>query len=403
MMFASTMRPSCPTGTRFRLLPRVRTCSALFSALLILLLTAPGLAQERKDQVTRIRNNRVSTLLGTVTKNALDGVEVDVDGKTEKLSSDQVTGIAWGDSPPAFQDARTYDQRKDWANAVAKYRVAASDENARDVIRAAASSGAIESLLNWGAQDPTQFETCIQACDDFIAEHSSNRALPRVRWIQARARLLSGQAAEAALDFRGLYEEGTRTPPSEGYGIDLAIQSGIDAIWAFLEAGDTAATRELLVGLEAPISERLVGLNGESGADALRATLESQQALLKIGEGFCTLVGGQAGNAITWFMPHAENLDLPMAARYAASLGLAQSYAADGQQRMAQIWFARVSAIDHTDRDRVAKALVGLAESTLALQDSDANTQVRRWLTRVTESFGDTPAASKAKDLLAKL
>jgi hypothetical protein len=227
--------------------------------------------------------------------------------------------------------------------------------------------------------------------------------VPRVRWIQARARLLAGQSLEAAQDFRSLYEEGTRVPPSSGYDMNTTLEAGIDAAWAYLAAGDTAAVRELLVGLEAPISQQLSGLDGESGSVAQRARLESQQALLKVGEGFCTLVGGQAQHAIDWFKPRSEDMTLPLAARYAATLGLAKAYQAEKRNRLAQVAYARIAAIDHTDRDRVADAMLGLAETTLALQDSEANAQARRWLGRVTEAFGDTPAATRAKAMLEKL
>jgi hypothetical protein len=65
--------------------------------------------------------------------------------------------------------------------------------------------------------------------------------------------------------------------------------------------------------------------------------------------------------------------------------------------------FAKVSALDHTDRDRVARALVGLADVTLKLADSTANADAKKWLGTVAELYGDTPAAAQAAALLQNL
>jgi hypothetical protein len=65
--------------------------------------------------------------------------------------------------------------------------------------------------------------------------------------------------------------------------------------------------------------------------------------------------------------------------------------------------FAKVSSIDHTDRDRVARALFRLAESTRELSDPGSAGTVRTWLETVTTDYGDTPWAGPARKLLETL
>jgi TolA-binding protein len=91
------------------------------------------------------------------------------------------------------------------------------------------------------------------------------------------------------------------------------------------------------------------------------------------------------------------------ALRFGATLGLAEALLAEGKAREAQFLFARISALDYTDRDRVARALVRMAEAAKALADPDYKKQAQAWLGDVLERFGDTPWAARARELLNEI
>jgi TolA-binding protein len=69
---------------------------------------------------------------------------------------------------------------------------------------------------------------------------------------------------------------------------------------------------------------------------------------------------------------------------------------AEGNARAAQLEFAQVSALDHTNEQRAARALLGLAESALAL---GAKNDAKTWLEALQAQHGDTPAVLKAQEL----
>ena len=120
----------------------------------------------------------------------------------------------------------------------------------------------------------------------------------------------------------------------------------------------------------------------------------------RLGEGFCLLAKGSTSQARTFFQGQLTNASKSSSQRFGARLGLAQALFADGRFREAQIEFAQVSAIDHTDRDRVARALVGLAECSQQLSDSTGRQQAKSWLQTVKDQYGDTPSALRAQELL---
>ena len=68
--------------------------------------------------------------------------------------------------------------------------------------------------------------------------------------------------------------------------------------------------------------------------------------------------------------------------------------------RLGEFAVADHDALD-TDRDREARALVRMAQCSVAL--TDPKDQARAWLTEVSERFGDTPWAGKARELLKGL
>jgi len=377
---------------------------ARWAAGLLALALAPSVAAQsaRPDQVVRMnpRTQKTSTITGVITEDSLEFVKVDQGGRETKNQAVEIVKVTWGNVPAAFRDGVTFQNRGDFASAVAKFQLAA-DSAEREVVQAAARYHAAKSLLSAGASDPNQFDAAIAECDKFLADYANNRQVPHVREIKARATMLAGRAAEAAALYKALYEEGANDPATTGYSRELCLSAGISAARAFLAAGDGLAARELFAGLD-PAYAGLIAAHGDE-TTAKHAELAGARAEVMVGEGFCLIAADQVDQAVSFFETKLTDSELPSRGQFAASLGLAEALVTKGDLRRAQIEFAKVSAIDHTDRDRAARARVGLADTTLKLQDSDATTSAKQLLTNVTSFYGDTPAAKRAAELLQKL
>jgi hypothetical protein len=63
------------------------------------------------------------------------------------------------------------------------------------------------------------------------------------------------------------------------------------------------------------------------------------------------------------------------------------------------VWFAKVTALEPTDRDRIAAALVGMARCARASEKKAENLDAGVWLAEVVAHYGDTPAATVAREL----
>jgi hypothetical protein len=160
---------------------------------------------------------------------------------------------------------------------------------------------------------------------------------------------------------------------------------------------DTLQAREIYSTLESAVPRALARAGGN---DNMQSFLRSVESSAKLGEGFCQLASGSVPLAKTFFQGQADAAGVGTPAlRFGARFGLAEALFEEGDYRGAQLAFAQVSAIDHTDRDRVARALVGLARCALRLPDGDGRADAKRWLTIVQESYGDTPAVLAAQEL----
>jgi len=400
-MIAPTMDTPHTAQKHPRRTPRRAPALGLLAALL---LAAPAAAQgeARPDQVIRqnARTGKVTTVTGVITENSLEAVRIEKDGKPTKVNSPDVLQVIWGDVPPSFKDGRTYSSRGDFENAVAKFRVSAGDASAREVVKAASRRNAAEALLSWSASDANQLSECISECDRFLTDFPSNRQVPRIRWIQARAALLTGDAAAAATAFKSLYEEGANDPATTGYDRETCLRAGIDAAHAALAAGDSVNARTLFSDLERAFASMIAAL--EPDADSARTRLQGAEGEASTGEGYCMLQSGQTKEAISFFTSRLTRTGIPAAERYSSMLGLAKSYMADGETRKAMIQFASI-ALDHTSRDRIAAALLGHADAAIKLQDQDASQTATILLETLTKSYGDTPSARPGAELLATL
>ena len=90
--------------------------------------------------------------------------------------------------------------------------------------------------------------------------------------------------------------------------------------------------------------------------------------------------------------------------RLVVYLGLAEALLAADRPREAAVHFARVCALDDAaDRDRTARATLGLAQCFARLPDGAGRASARLRLEALIADLGDTPAAFHARALLVSL
>lgn len=347
------------------------------------------------------RTGRVIALSGIVLENSLTQVKLDRNGKTASYDAASIVRIDWGSVPPSYRDGMTYRRRSDWAQAVTSFRIAATDASTRNVLQADARLQACEALLRYGASDPGQFAEAVKEADRLTTDFASSSLVPRARAIQARALRLTGDDAAAATAFESLYGEGASDPATSGYDRQACLRAGLQAAWCHLEAGDSVRARELFGATKGALEGLAAGLSG--GDPQVLTRLVDLAGEAAMGEGFCLLAGGDASSALAFFERTTARSDAAPGARYAALLGRGEALLALEKLRDAQLCFAEVAALEHTNPDRAARAVLGLAQTTLALGDGDAAGAARRWLTVISDSYGDTPSARKALDLQGNL
>lgn len=385
------MRPS--KSLRRTVLGTSATLLALVS------LAVSGTAQKgggKPDHVLwRNQRGQSNTVVGTVTENSLANVVVDTASSQRKLDALAIERVEFGEVPQSYADAQTYLARGDIENAAAKFTLAAGDAGARPVVRAHARLAAAQAWLKRGASDRSALDKAKQECEQFLSEFATNREVPEARLLLGRLQRLSGKAAEAAATYEGLYKEAASG--TAGYPARISYQAGLRAAEAYLAAKEVPKARELYLGLDAALGGALANLGD---GDPLRPLLTSIQSEARLGEGYCLLAAGTLSQAKTFFQGQISSAEKQAARLFGARLGLGEALLAEGNARAAQLEFAQVSAIDHTDQDRTARALVGLAESAIAL---NAKPDAKLWLETVRTQHGDTPAALKAQELLQKL
>jgi len=354
----------------------------------------------KPDQVQWVNaRGQIATVTGTVVANGLEEVEVETSSSSRKIESASVERIQFGSVPESYRDGVGYLDRGDFENAAASFRLAASDPDARDVVRAAAQLRGARAEMLLGASDPAGFERAKEAGQRFLDDHAKNREVPEARLLVARASLLAGDATAAAEAYRSLFAEVASGTPPPGYSPTVCYRAGLGAAEAFLAAGEVLQAREIYGTLESSLPRVLA--ETEEG-DVRRPELFLIQANARLGEGRCLLASEELGKAKTFFQGQLDAAE-DSALRFGAELGLAETLLAQGETREAQLAFARVSALDHTDRDRVARALTGLAQCALELPDSNGRANAESWIEIVRERYGDTPAVLRARELAQNL
>jgi len=365
----------------------------------------PLSAQERAARPDQVmvrhpRTGAVQTTSGIIEANSLDKLKLTGrNGKEETFDALLVQRVQFGEVPAAFTEAQNYLDRGDYANAAASFSAAAGDDQTRDVVRAAARLRAAETLLLEGATDPSAFDQAASEAGRFIGDHPNNRELPQARMTQARAHHLAGRPAEAAALYRTLYQEASGSSATAGYPLELCYQAGVRAAQAYIEANDVSQGRELYKAVAGALPAVVAEVSDETSA-----ALQVLQAQAVLGEGFSMLAEGRASNARAFFESQiSAGADAGSALRYGARHGLAEALFVEGRFREAQLEFAAVSGLDHTDRDRVARCLLGMARCSLSLGESNATSQARKWLEALRDHHGDTPSGPEALEMLKNL
>ena len=362
-------------------------------------LAAPAAAQSRPDQVLWTNpRGRTVTDTGKITENSLEKVVIDKGRGDKSIDVANVQRVVFGDVPPSFTEGTAYFDRRQFAEAAKAFQLAAGDASARDIVKARARLSAAQAYLQHGAQDPSAFAQAQAEVETFISDYSDNRELPEARLLLGRAQRLSGDAAAAAKTYADLF--GEAAAGTSGYPKKICFRAGVGAAEAYIASGDAEKARGLYGNLESAVTSGLADLD-ERSPDRREFLLLQNQA--RLGEGFCLLAKGSTSQAKTFFKGRLDGANGNAPLRHGARLGLAEALLAEGKVREAQIEFAQVSAIDHTDRDRVARALVGLAQCSLKLSDKNANASAKRSLETVRDNYGDTPSVLRAQELLQTL
>lgn len=359
----------------------------------------------RPDQifVRSKRDGSVSPLNGVVQRYELDKVVIAVTGKGEQsFDGSLVQRVAWGDVPPSFREGQAYFDRKAYEDATKSFRVAAGDAAARDMVKAAARLMAAESLLRWGASDPLRFTEAATEIGTYLSSYATNRDVPRARMLQARATWLAGKPAEAGAMYKAIHAELKGDTPSGGYDLLTCLQAGLNGARALLEAKETLGGREIYTALDAQVGPLVAGAaQGDPQLPLLRAILDEAT----LGSGYVDLASGQTKQALTFFQNRANGLgtDATASQRFGVWLGLGEALLREGRAREASLYFAKVAALESSDRDRTARATLRLAESFQKLADGDSRQQACARVKDVLARFGDTPASNPARELQKQL
>jgi TolA-binding protein len=356
-----------------------------------------ALSASAQDQVSWLDNSgRAKTSRGVVTENTLDHTTIAADGRDRKVGSSSVVRVVFGDVPPSYQEGVAYFDRQDFENAAAKFQVAASDASARAVVQASARMYAAQAWMRRGSGDPGAFAEAEKELERFLADHADDRQVPTARYLLGRAKWLKGDAVAAAEVLKSLYGEVQADQATKGYSLEVCYGAGVAAAQASLAGGDTDGARALFNEVATALTSVLAGMDATSPTGHALTTL---QANARLGEGHCLLASGSTSQAKTFFQGQLNSASRSGAQRFGARLGLAEALFAEGRFREAEIEFAKVSAIDHSDRDRVARALVGLAECALQLADTSGRQMAKTWLQTVQQRYGDTPSLIRAREL----
>lgn len=360
-------------------------------------------AQSAKPDQLVIRRGTGATrsLSGELTKYSLDGVTLDTGGRTQRFDANEVVRATFGDVPKNYAEAVIYAGRSEWESAAARFKLVAGDAGARDLVRASSRLRLAEALMRLGTHDSNFFAEAQDAAAKFIADYADNLEVPLARGVQARAMLLTGDAAGAAELYTALASELQNGVPTPGYDLESTASAGLAAARAWVAAGDTIKAREAFAAAKTNLTTAVTNAEDEE----LKARLGRLLDRADLGEGWVLLASDNASGARTFFEGELNrNPDGSSAQRFGALLGLGEALLAEGETTRAQLALAKVAALDPVDRDRSARAQIGLARCALAnTGDPKSREHARTAAQTVLDRYGDTPSLAAAQELLSTL
>lgn len=339
-------------------------------------------------------------IAGTLIEAGLDRVVIEVDGDEKSYDHSKVLRVQLNRLPVLFEDGRKHSKAGRHADAIAAFTQVA-DSGERAPVRAAALLEAIDAEVAQSGSDPAALGRARSLADRFVSEHGAHRDLPRARRWQARIAHLAGDHEQAIAGYASLLGELSGAEAAVGYDPILCLEAGLAGAHAALDAGDNDRARDLFAALE---QASTAVASARDADDPVAVAAEALRERAQLGEGWILLAGGKGTQAQSFFQSRVDGNQLSTAeARFEARIGLARSFEKAGNLRSAQVEYARVSATAYGARDLIARALLGLAATTLELGDTEARSKARTWLGELLDRFPDTPSARPGRELLATL
>ncbi|MEZ5979268.1 MAG: hypothetical protein R3F34_13740 [Planctomycetota bacterium] len=347
------------------------------------------------------RRGSETSVTGTLLQAHLDEVRISVDGEELTYKPDRVVRIQLNQVPESFSDGRKHMAARRFAEAAAAFGKTASDSKQREPVRAAALLEAIAAEVAQSGKDAAAVGRARELAARFLKDFPQSRDLPEARRWSARLAHVAGDTAAAVEGYAALAKEFDGSKATVGYDPLLCLEAGLQGAHAALDGGDTSRARDLFASLEQASTAYAASLDA---TDPRAVHAEALRERAQLGEGWILLSGNKGTQARGFFKSRVEGDQLKTdQARFEARIGYAKSLEAGKELREAQVQYAMVSAAAYGDRDLVARALVGLSATSLALGDTDARAQATTWLTEVAERYPDTPAARTARAELEKL
>jgi len=370
--------------------------------------TSPTVELVRQDEqgrpdllVVKGRRDEETPVAGTIIESNLDQVVIEVAGEEKSYKADKVIRVQINRVPSEYTDGEKHMKARRFADAAASFEKVAGTSSLREPVRAAATLEGVRALVALSGTDGSALTRAAELANRFTTSFPESRELPEARRLAARVAHLAGDLGGAIDRYAALMGEFKGGAPTEGYEPFLCLEAGLAAAHAALDLKNESRARELFGELEAAATQ-LASSIGAEDPRAGRAEALRERALL--GEGWILLVGNKGTQARSFFQSRVDGDQIRTAqARFEARLGLARGFETGGEPRGAQVQYAMVSATVYGDDDLAARALVGLAATTLALGDTDARTSARTWLTEVLERYPDTPSARTAREMIATL
>jgi len=343
-------------------------------------------------------------IAGTLVEARLDRVVIEVDGEEKSYDHTKVLRVQLNRLPVEFEDGRKHVKAGRYAEAVEAFSEVARTAD-RAPVQAAALLEAIGAEVGMSSADPAAIGRARALADRFVSEHGDHRDVPRARRWQARLAHVEGDTGVAIDRYSALLGELSGAEAAVGYEPILCLEAGLAGAHAALDAGENDRARDLFANLEEAAT---AVASARDADDPVAIEAEAVRERAQLGEGWILLAGGQGTQAESFFKSRAKRPEdggqLSTAlARFEARMGLARSYEAAGKLRDAQVEYAAVSATAFGAQDLVARALLGLAATTLELGDTEARAQARLWLEELLKRFPDTPSARPGRELLATL